>query len=117
MKAWWMRWYTPDGQISRFELHSPWWISGYGDNETILVAAVLADTAEEAWSKIRGAYDEPRRDDDVTESFAELIPSDAPQPFDEGWSDRWPKAWWMAWDPANGRTCACEAHTRAMPEK
>lgn len=99
-RAWWVSWYSLRDR-SEFELHSPWWISGYdSDDNDILIAAVLADSEAAAYDKVRAAYDEPRSDDDITERFCHELDQ---SPF----SDRWPRAEWMAWDPEVSVTCAC----------
>ena len=41
---WWISWYS-DTAMSAFELHSPWWVSGYdADGNETVVAAVLGGT-------------------------------------------------------------------------
>lgn len=83
----WLSWkhYFEDGE---FELHFPWWVSGFGDDYETIVAAVKADSSEDAWKIIEDAYDyagvyiEQRFCDEFEGS-----------PF----SDRFPKADWMIW--------------------
>lgn len=101
MADWWLSWYTSEA-LGQFELHSPWWISGYtGDGEkTIIVGAVKAESEEAAWEQIRQSYDTPP--ETIEERF--IDPLDRENPF----SDRFPKADWMAWDD-DGATCACES--------
>lgn len=103
--AYWISWYS-EASADTFELHSPWWTSGYAfdPDRDILVAAVRASDEAEAWAIIEGAYDNPggvyeRR-------FCDVLPESVP-PF----SDRFPQAEWMAWEP--DRTCACPEHTAA----
>ena len=102
--AWWLSWYSP-APLEAFELHSPWWVSGWtGDGETpILVAAVRADSPESAWSAVCAAYDDPP--DAVEQRFCDLMP-EGTNPF----SDRFPMASWMAWGE-DGSTCACPTHS------
>lgn len=114
MTPFWISWYTPR-PMSEFELHSPWWVSGYADAAdgtplTIVVAAVLAVDAEDAWEQIAAAFDEPRSPSDFDRRFCEEHPELA---TDGPFSPRWPKARWMAWSPSTNITCACPAH---LPE-
>ena len=43
---WWISWYS-DTAMSAFELHSPWWVSGYDadGNETVVAAAIKVHRA------------------------------------------------------------------------
>lgn len=98
--AWWVSWYSPH---RAFELHSPWWISGYSFDPPadVVVAAVRAPSVEAAWETIRLCYDDPP--EIVIQRFCD--PLDRDDPF----SDRFPKADWHAWEP-DGRTCNCSEH-------
>lgn len=106
---WWISWYS-DTAMSAFELHSPWWVSGcdaYG-NETV-VAAVVAPTENAAKEKILRAYDEgPERPEHIGAMRWRIVErlSDGQSPF----SDRFPQATWMRWDPPI--TCRCGVCTR-----
>lgn len=102
--GWWVGWYS-DVPLNEFELHSPWWISGYdADNNETMVAAVRAESEEAARAQVLAAYDNPP--EGMRWRFCEEIPSDR-QPFSEKWSDRWPRNHnvWMAWDEQG--TCMC----------
>jgi hypothetical protein len=105
MADFWISWYNAV-PLSTFELHSPWWISGYdaNDRET-MVAAVRADSEAAAWEQVRTAYDDPPTE--VAERFIEDLPAGSP------FSGRFPQYGWMAWD--DDRTCGCDACT-AAPE-
>ena len=103
---WWISWYSPH-PMSTFEMHSPWWIGGElacgpegSFNVPIVVAAVRAADEDAAKAVIVAAYDVPPTD--VRWRFCEDLEGRSP------FSDRFPKAWWMAWD--SERTCACPAH-------
>lgn len=105
--GWWISWYSPH-DLASFELHSPWWVSGYGFEENedgdlvevpTIVAAVRAENEDAAWDLIYSAYDD--RPGDIEQRFCE--PLDAP-----AFTDRFPKADWMAWG-SDGRTCQCGA--------
>ena len=99
-KAYWLSWYTT-AEHGGWELHSPWWISGYsGDGEeTIIVAAVRANSPEEAEEVVVNSYDTP----------PEYLRFRFNDEFDRSpFSDRFPQAEWMAWD--DDRTCNCGAH-------
>ncbi len=101
MQVWWLSWY--DHGEGAFELHSPWWVSGYdADDNTIIVAAVRAENEEAAWGKIRLSYDNPP--EGVHERFIEECKSDF-VPF----GGRFGKAAWMEW--TDTATCACDLDT------
>ena len=78
----------------------------HGRDLTIIVAAVLAGSEEEAWAEVLGAFDEPRSDSDIKRRFCDEQPLGA-MVADSIFGDRWPKAEWMAWSPQDGITCAC----------
>lgn len=94
----WISWYSPE-PMSAFELHSPWWVSGYTDTENIVVAAVRAESEAAAWEVVRDAYDYTP---ELRERFIEPLTS---TPF----SVRFQQAKWMRWDQQG--TCACPEHT------
>lgn len=102
--AWWASWYAP-APMGEFELHSPWWVSGYALDEheehvPIVCAAVRAGTETEAMAEVCAAYDNPPAAEDVRWRFCETLDG---SPF----TDRFPQSEWMAWD--GERTCACSA--------
>jgi len=106
MRSFWISWYSYAPRDT-FELHSPWWCSGYdADGNDILIAAVRAEDEDAAWAQVRAAYDDQPAA--VAERFVEDVPDDW-SPF----SGRWPKADWMAWD--GDRTCACPHHRQPQP--
>jgi len=100
MSAWWVSWYST-APLSTFELHSPWWVSGYrcSDDAETVCAAVRADTEDDAKAFICGAYDD--KPEAVEWRFCEPLDG---SPF----SGSFPQAQWMAWD--DERTCACPVH-------
>ncbi len=89
--------------MSSFELHWPWWISGYrmdgddGQDDTpTIVAGVRAPNEEMAKDIIIRAYDDPPAS--LEWRFVEER-SDDWTPYE---SDRFPKADWMPeWPPTN----------------
>lgn len=91
MRRWWVSWYA-DGDTS-FEWHGPWWISGHRpmDRSTAhtIVAAVVADDADDAKAKIVAAHDKTV---DLEWRFREARNDDW-SPFCE----RFPRADWMRW--------------------
>lgn len=104
MSAWWLSWYGP-APMSTFELHSPWWVSGWAADDAggytvpIVCAAVRADNEFAALARVFTAYDDPP--ETIRWRFVEQV--------EVGWSpfcDRFPKAAWMAWD--DDRTCGCQ---------
>lgn len=104
MTDYWVSWYnrTP---LSQFELHSPWWVSGYTDDADVMVAAVRAESEEAAFAQVRAAYDNDPGP--IDERFIELLPG---SPF----SGRFQQQAWMAWDAE--RTCGCGQHGAPGPE-
>jgi hypothetical protein len=89
---WWVSWWHTDA-MSDFELHSPYWISGEGDDGALSIcAAIRTDinnriTAEEV---IYECYDK----DPVQIKFRFI------EPKLEDWvpfNDRFQKAEWMKW--------------------
>lgn len=104
IRSWWVSWYS-HRQLDEFELHAPWWVTGYdADGNDICVAAVLAESEADAYAQIRNAYDAPRSDGDIRERFCDELTA---TPF----NDRFPQAEWMAWDPETLTTCRCGAHS------
>ena len=87
MKKFWVSWIGDNGV---FELHSPWWVSGYSDDKTVFCAAIQAENQVHAEMLVLGAHDEPK----VTLAwrFVEEKPDDW-SPFNE----RFRKADWMVW--------------------
>lgn len=86
---WWLSWYLGYGD-SAFELWSPWWVSGYTDDETIFVAAIVAETEEEAKQIVMDSFDtDPLM---FTWRFVESVDRDW-APF----GSRFPRADWMVW--------------------
>jgi hypothetical protein len=86
---WWVSWYGHNGT---FELHRPWWISGYevdGECRDIFCAALLATSEEDCRSLISFCHDsglEPEF------RFIEARAGDW-SPF----CDRFQRAAWMVW--------------------
>lgn len=92
MKSYWLSWY--DTLYGKWELHSPWWVSGYrvADEARTICAAVRAPDEESAKRLIVMAHDEPRPRD-LEWRFVDERPDDW-SPF----NDRFPRADWMKWD-------------------
>jgi len=85
----WISWYHKR-EFSGFELHSPWWITGYtGEGDITFCAAVKATDEIKAMEIVRNSYDVPP-EDAIEWRFCEERPLDW-SPF----SDRFPKAEWM----------------------
>jgi hypothetical protein len=98
VSAYWISWYGDPSKDAEFELHSPWWVSGYGaDDETIYCAAVRAASPDEAKALVAAAYD--HHDGVLRERFCEPLEG---SPF----TGRFPQAAWMAWNDES--TCACQ---------
>lgn len=100
MQGWRVSWYngTP---LTEFELHAPWWVTGYDaeGNET-LVAAVRAKDEHAAKEQILRAYDH-YAPGSLRWRFCEPLDG---EPF----NSRFPKNEWMAWDEQG--TCMCAQH-------
>lgn len=90
MKRFWISWYEPDG--SGFELHAPWWISGFrcNDDANTICAAVIARDEDAAKGVICDAHDDP--DGHIEWRFC-TEKGDDWEPFCE----RFPRADWMQW--------------------
>lgn len=87
-KRWWVSWYSDN---TAFALWFPWWVSGFGTRDrSTIVAAVIADTEEEAKEIIFNAYD--NRPADIEWRFLNELPEGA-SPY----SDRFRPADWHVW--------------------
>ena len=104
-QAWWISWYNT-APLSSFELHSPWWVSGYrcSDDAETIVAAVRAVDETAAWAQVQDAYDD--EPDSLERRFTEPLTA---SPF----TGRFPQAGWMAWD--DDRTCGCDTCAASDP--
>ena len=94
LNEYWISWYH-NPEYGTFELHTPWWISGYTMGEpqkSIIVGAVRAESEEEAWATVLASYDTPP--EKVTERFCD--PMKAPYPWDNP-HGRFQRADWMQW--------------------
>jgi len=96
----WISWYHKQ-EFSGFELHSPWWITGYNfEGDATICAAVKATDEIKAMEIVRNSYDVPPGIGSLSNipvsfyaiewRFCEERPLDW-SPF----SDRFPKAEWM----------------------
>lgn len=98
--AWWISWYSP-GDLGGFELHWPWWRSGWsieadGSEKTVFVAAVRAGSEDEAFDLIESTYDTPPAEG-VERRFCEPIDEDEEKPWErEG--TRFSLMDWMVWE-------------------
>lgn len=96
LKPFWLSWYHHEN-TGPFELHFPWWISGYSHDATIVCAAVRAEDEGMAQLRIEEAYDRTPVDP-LSFRFCEERSADW-SPF----CDRFPKADWMQWgEETNG---------------
>lgn len=93
MRPFWISWQSSEN----FELHHPWWVSGYAANKTtghydvmIVCAAVLAENKEGAKKAVLDAFGSPPKDIEWRFVIEQ----------NQGWSpfcDRFPRADWMKW--------------------
>lgn len=89
-KRWWISWYS-ETDAGGWGLWFPWWISGWDARDRdVLVAAVIADSEDEAKELIYQAYDE--RPSDIEWRFCNEL-AEGESPF----SDRFRKADWHVW--------------------
>lgn len=90
MKPYWLSWCSD--RMGEFELHWPWWVSGYDANDRpVICAAVIAFDERDAWGIIKRCHDDPKPES-LDERFCEEKP--------EGWQpfcERFAKADWMLW--------------------
>lgn len=93
LRNYWVSWYCPVGQMGKFELHWPWWVSGMrmSDDAETICAAVKAADENGAKAVVLASFDEPR-------------PADLEWRFvlerERGWSPftgRFQRANWMQW--------------------
>lgn len=95
MKSFWISWHHTEA-MGEFEIHSPWWRSGYrgSDGAASICAALRASDEAGAHELIYASYDE--RPSEIEFRFCEERP-DTESPF----TDRFAKADWMPnWDQA-----------------
>lgn len=87
---WWVSWWHKPS-MGDFELHSPWWVSGFdeGGSESVC-AAIIADSERSARRMILAAYDKKPRS--IEFRFCNARPGDW-NPF----CGRFPRADWMQW--------------------
>lgn len=92
MSNFWLSWYCADDDMGKFELHSPWWISGtrMTDDASTICAAVQAEDEEAAKEVVSASYD--IRPASLEWRFCEPRASDW-TPF----SERFPRWEWMKW--------------------
>ena len=88
----WLSWWHSHEYMGAFELHSPWWVSGYGDDGRVSIcAAICARNAIDASKKVWCSYD--KEPPTLNFRFCEERPP--------GWSpfsERFPRADWMEWE-------------------
>jgi hypothetical protein len=92
-RNWWVSWYCPPGQMGKFELHWPWWVSGQrmSDDAETICAAVKAENEDGAKQVIIDSFDD-QKPDDLEWRFVNERPGDW-SPF----CDRFQSAKWMKW--------------------
>ena len=116
MKPFWISWRHYYDHYSEFELHTPWWCSGSGEDFDTICAAVMAKNEDDARKQILASYDELPENTKDLEIW--IMPDEGgcvklPTPFDglvwrfcnekpKGWSpygDRFPEPDWAKWPP------------------
>ena len=99
MNNYWVSWYCPNDLMGKFELHSPWWVSGEtmedddGKFSFTICAAVQAPDEDGAKRLIEMAHDEPR-----PRNLEWRFVTEKPRDWSPG-SGRFPLADWMKWTP------------------
>lgn len=90
-RRWWVSWYSPADLYGKFELHSPWWVSGSdADERDVICAAILAHSEGDAVQTVKECYDDCPPP--IEFRFVEERPADW-SPF----NSRFQKANWMKW--------------------
>lgn len=106
MKNYWVSWY--DTRYGKWELHSPWWVSGerMSDGAKTICAAIRVPDEDTAKQLIILVHDEPRPDELEWRFISEK---------DDNWTpfcDRFQRADWMEWPPHDAvfihETVTCE---------
>jgi len=104
LRGYWLSWYH-DPEDGPFELHTPWWISGYTvdvelhHQKEVVVAAVQAESVDDAWNVVRAAYDTSPTH--LEKRFCDPLEDRPGRPnIREPWtgaSGRFRRADWMQW--------------------
>ena len=90
MRRYWVSWWAKV-EHGPFEIHSPWWFTGFNEDEDHSVcAAIQAKDEDDAMEKVFASYD--IRPEHLDFRFVEERPADW-TPF----SDRFPRRDWMQW--------------------
>jgi len=95
----WISWYSPVSLYGKFELHTPWWVSGEtceDEPRHTICAAIEAGSEGEAMQLIKECYDECPPP--IEFRFCDKRPDDW-SPF----CDRFERADWMRW-PSDATT-------------
>jgi len=90
-RPYWVSWYQTE-EAGPFELHTPWWVSGFlpADDANMVCAAIMAADENGARERILASFDQ--RPDRLEFRFVTAQPP--------GWSpycDRFQAADWMRW--------------------
>jgi hypothetical protein len=90
MKRFWLSWYAKGAD--EFELHSPWWSSGWrtSDNAETICAAIIAQDEADARTQVQQAHTD--KSVEIEWRFCNQRPDDW-SPFCE----RFCRADWMIW--------------------
>lgn len=65
MKPFWVSFWIHEDELSKFEYNGPWWISGEDmRSRTSIVAAVMAESPEDAQEVIIAAHDDKKVPDE-----------------------------------------------------
>lgn len=104
MKNYWVSWYCPPNVMGKFELHSPWWVSGFrmSDDAETVCAAIQAVSEDQARLKIVMSHDA-----DFVKWASEGIEWRFVNERPDDWTpygDRFPSDDWMVWQPLPGLT-------------
>lgn len=100
MNEYWLSWTTVFEDDGKFELHSPWWTSGWCLNaeeqeESVINAAVRADSEDQAWEKVAAAYEIPP-EGGVNKRFIHHVKDGDAKPWERA-GTRFVIEDWMEW--------------------
>lgn len=99
MTEYWISWYSPQS-LGGFELRSPWWKAGwmFDENEeelSIIVAAIRAESEEDAFAKVEASYFE-KPENGVERRFCETFEEGEIKPWERE-DGRFQLGDWMEW--------------------
>ena len=98
MKSYWCSMWVKHRDISMFEYHGPWWVSGYTDDSGSVCAAVMAEDEDAAKRVLANSFDDKRSPETLEWRFVNEMGDKSP------FSDRFQRDNWMKWPWPEGPT-------------